>query len=342
MTTDAFEASGLDHDTLVLVWLAALVALDDALTERYPMNLGAASQTTVSVDRVHQVLDGTRTESSVLPACSLRPPESRMCSAPALDPGTREPACRRGASAALARMLIDQQAVDGPDLPGEPHTKCHGKNVGTPVADPPPTCGGARKAEPEPSASTRRRSPHTARAQHSSRSPGLHEHHRVALGLTARFAAGHRTDALGAPSGRRRGNPGAFGDGRPARCSSRTARPARCESALLPCCTANSGTGPKIPARARCTSRRRRRSSSRSTSESGSSLAPYRSLSSLISSCRRRHSRFSASVGPASQASRRFFSRSAHSSTLGPSAQRPRHTPSIALHCRHKPPTRPA
>lgn len=28
MATDAFEASGLDHDTLVLVWLAALVALD--------------------------------------------------------------------------------------------------------------------------------------------------------------------------------------------------------------------------------------------------------------------------------------------------------------------------
>ena len=55
MTTDAFEASGLDHDTLVLVWLAALVALD-APTESYLMNLGAASQTTVSVDRVHQVL----------------------------------------------------------------------------------------------------------------------------------------------------------------------------------------------------------------------------------------------------------------------------------------------
>ena len=55
MTTDAFEASGLDHDTLVLVWPAALVALD-APTESYLMNLGAASQTTVSVDRVHQVL----------------------------------------------------------------------------------------------------------------------------------------------------------------------------------------------------------------------------------------------------------------------------------------------
>jgi 4-carboxymuconolactone decarboxylase len=55
MTIHAFEASGLDHDTLMLVWLAALVALD-APTESYLMNLGAASQTAVSVERVHQVL----------------------------------------------------------------------------------------------------------------------------------------------------------------------------------------------------------------------------------------------------------------------------------------------
>ena len=55
MTTEAFEASGLDHDTSVLVWLAALVALD-APTESYLMNLAAASQTVVSVERVHQVL----------------------------------------------------------------------------------------------------------------------------------------------------------------------------------------------------------------------------------------------------------------------------------------------
>jgi hypothetical protein len=55
MATEAFQASGLDHDTLVLVWLAALVALD-APTESYLMNLGAASQTAVSVERVHQVL----------------------------------------------------------------------------------------------------------------------------------------------------------------------------------------------------------------------------------------------------------------------------------------------
>jgi alkylhydroperoxidase/carboxymuconolactone decarboxylase family protein YurZ len=55
MATDAFEASGLDHDTLMLVWLAALLALD-APTESYLMNLGAASQTAVSVERVHRVL----------------------------------------------------------------------------------------------------------------------------------------------------------------------------------------------------------------------------------------------------------------------------------------------
>lgn len=48
-------ASGLDHDTLMLVWLAALVALD-ASTESYLMKLGVVSQTGVSVERVHQVL----------------------------------------------------------------------------------------------------------------------------------------------------------------------------------------------------------------------------------------------------------------------------------------------
>jgi hypothetical protein len=40
MSTDALETSGLDHDTLVLVWLPALVALD-APTESYLMTLGA-------------------------------------------------------------------------------------------------------------------------------------------------------------------------------------------------------------------------------------------------------------------------------------------------------------
>ena len=55
MTVAAFESSGLDHDMLVLVWLAALVALD-APTESYLMNLGAASQAGVSAERVHQIL----------------------------------------------------------------------------------------------------------------------------------------------------------------------------------------------------------------------------------------------------------------------------------------------
>jgi alkylhydroperoxidase/carboxymuconolactone decarboxylase family protein YurZ len=55
MTTNSFEASRLDHDTLMLVWLAALVALD-APSESYLLNLGAASQVGVSQERVHQVL----------------------------------------------------------------------------------------------------------------------------------------------------------------------------------------------------------------------------------------------------------------------------------------------
>jgi len=55
MSADAFEASGLDREMLVLVWLAALVALD-APPESFLMNLGAASQAGVSKDQVHQVL----------------------------------------------------------------------------------------------------------------------------------------------------------------------------------------------------------------------------------------------------------------------------------------------
>jgi alkylhydroperoxidase/carboxymuconolactone decarboxylase family protein YurZ len=39
----SFEGSGLDRDTLMLVWLAALVALD-APSETFLFNLGAASQ----------------------------------------------------------------------------------------------------------------------------------------------------------------------------------------------------------------------------------------------------------------------------------------------------------
>jgi alkylhydroperoxidase/carboxymuconolactone decarboxylase family protein YurZ len=55
ISADAFEASGLDSDTVVLIWLAALVALD-APSESYLMNLGAASQAGVTLDRVHGVL----------------------------------------------------------------------------------------------------------------------------------------------------------------------------------------------------------------------------------------------------------------------------------------------
>jgi hypothetical protein len=43
ISADSFEASGLDSDTVVLIWLAALVALD-ASPESYLMNLSAASQ----------------------------------------------------------------------------------------------------------------------------------------------------------------------------------------------------------------------------------------------------------------------------------------------------------
>ena len=55
MSAHAFENSGLDRDTVVLVWLAALIALD-APFESYLMNLGAASQTRVGMEQVHQVL----------------------------------------------------------------------------------------------------------------------------------------------------------------------------------------------------------------------------------------------------------------------------------------------
>jgi len=55
MTVHAAEASGLGHDTFLLIWLAALVALD-APPESYLMNLGAASQAGVTLERVHRVL----------------------------------------------------------------------------------------------------------------------------------------------------------------------------------------------------------------------------------------------------------------------------------------------
>jgi alkylhydroperoxidase/carboxymuconolactone decarboxylase family protein YurZ len=54
-SVDSFEASGLDGDTVALIWLAALVALD-ASSESYLMNLGAASEAGVTLEQVHGVL----------------------------------------------------------------------------------------------------------------------------------------------------------------------------------------------------------------------------------------------------------------------------------------------
>jgi alkylhydroperoxidase/carboxymuconolactone decarboxylase family protein YurZ len=51
----SFEGSGLDHATLMLVWLAALVALD-APSESFLFNLGAARQAGIKRDQVHGVI----------------------------------------------------------------------------------------------------------------------------------------------------------------------------------------------------------------------------------------------------------------------------------------------
>jgi alkylhydroperoxidase/carboxymuconolactone decarboxylase family protein YurZ len=55
MLVESLEGSGLDRDTLMLVWLAALVALD-APSESFLMNLGAASQAGVKLEQVHGVI----------------------------------------------------------------------------------------------------------------------------------------------------------------------------------------------------------------------------------------------------------------------------------------------
>jgi len=56
MIASSLEASAsVDHDTLMLVWLAALVAVD-APSESFLMNLGAASQSNVTREQVHAVL----------------------------------------------------------------------------------------------------------------------------------------------------------------------------------------------------------------------------------------------------------------------------------------------
>jgi 4-carboxymuconolactone decarboxylase len=56
MIADSFEAASLDHETLMLVWLAALVAID-AASESFLMNLGGASQGNVKLEQVHGVLE---------------------------------------------------------------------------------------------------------------------------------------------------------------------------------------------------------------------------------------------------------------------------------------------
>ena len=55
MTADSIEASSLDADTLALVRIAALVAVD-APTVSYLMNLGAATETDIDAEQVRGVL----------------------------------------------------------------------------------------------------------------------------------------------------------------------------------------------------------------------------------------------------------------------------------------------
>lgn len=55
MTTDSFKASNLDPDTLMLVRIAALVAVD-APPVSYVMNLGAAAELGIGEEQVRGVL----------------------------------------------------------------------------------------------------------------------------------------------------------------------------------------------------------------------------------------------------------------------------------------------
>ena len=56
MIASSFDAATLDNDTLMLVWLAALVAID-APSESFLMNLGAASAGDIKLEQVHGVLE---------------------------------------------------------------------------------------------------------------------------------------------------------------------------------------------------------------------------------------------------------------------------------------------
>jgi 4-carboxymuconolactone decarboxylase len=55
MTTDSIEASSLDEETLLLVRIAALVAVD-APPASYMLNLGVASELDIHADQVRAVL----------------------------------------------------------------------------------------------------------------------------------------------------------------------------------------------------------------------------------------------------------------------------------------------
>lgn len=55
MTLDTFERSGLDTETYVLVRIAALVAMD-AAPMSYLLNLGAADELGVSLDKIQGAL----------------------------------------------------------------------------------------------------------------------------------------------------------------------------------------------------------------------------------------------------------------------------------------------
>ena len=55
MTAASLDASDLDNETLMLVRIAALVAVD-APPASYLMNLGAAGETGVTVDQVQGIL----------------------------------------------------------------------------------------------------------------------------------------------------------------------------------------------------------------------------------------------------------------------------------------------
>ena len=57
MTASSLEATSLDDETLMLVRIAALVAVD-APEASYLMNLGAAEQSGVTVEQVQGVLTG--------------------------------------------------------------------------------------------------------------------------------------------------------------------------------------------------------------------------------------------------------------------------------------------